>query len=131
MNEILLPVEEEAVPLRPRPLPPLSSIDTEHRLRRQTNRINVSHSVSVTYSLILSIAALITVIAVLLFSASLPMEMRVWLGTVVGVLIVSLQIMLCIYMHDPVFAIHFIAILMLVTGVGFTLSALHLFYTHN
>lgn len=128
MDESLLVVEK----IRPPPPPPSSAytLEEESRLRRQIQRISISHSVSVTYSILLGCAAMIVIILTLFFANTISMELRIWLGSVNGILILALQIMLCIYAKDPVFAIHFMAVLMFMSGIGFTLSSLHLFYGH-
>lgn len=105
-----------------------SKVEQESRLQRYVNRINISHSVSITYAIILSLGALATILITLLASPTLNMELRIWMGSIVGILILAFDIMICIYSKDPVFAIHFVAILMLLTGTAFSLSALHLFF---
>jgi hypothetical protein len=108
--------------------PPMQyTTEQENRLKRQVQRISISYSVSVTYAIVLSLGALITVVITLLVSQTLNMELRIWMGSIIGVMILALDIMICIYAKDPAFCIHFIAVLMLLTGVAYSLSALHLF----
>lgn len=126
-NEYEIPVysleDEEEKPSR-------APYTTEERSRlgRLVQRISISNSVSITYALVLSLACEITVALILLLSHSLPMDVKIWVGSVIGVLILSLQIMLLIYCKDPVFSIHFVSILMLFTGIGFALSGMHLYF---
>lgn len=127
MDESLLRVEK----LEERPPPPHSvhyTSEQESRLQRQVHKISISHSVSITYAIILSFGALATILITLIASKTLRMELRIWLGSIVGMMILALDIMLCIYAKDPVFAVHFVAVLMLLTGVAYSLSALHLFF---
>ena len=98
------------------------------RLNRLVQRISISTSVGITYALVLSFACEITVGLILFLSHALPVEVKIWVGSIIGVLILSLQIMLLIYCKDPVFSIHFQSILMLFTGTGFALSGMHLYF---
>jgi hypothetical protein len=115
-------------PLLERPPPPPLS-DFNNRLQRQVHRISISQSVAVTYALVLSMVCLIALIVDAIVITTLPLQVRIVMGTLVSVLIVALQIVLCVYARDPVFSLHFVAMLMFFTGVGLSLSALHLFYT--
>lgn len=114
-----------------RPPPPSKepyTFEERSRLSRLVQRISISNSVSITYALVLSLACEITVCLILVLSHSLPMDVKIWVGSIIGVLILSLQIMLIIYCKDPVFSIHFVSILMLFTGIGFALSGMHLYF---
>jgi hypothetical protein len=114
-----------------RPPPPTKdpyTTEERSRLSRLVQRISISSSVSITYALVLSLACEITVGLILFLSHALPMDVKIWVGSVIGVLILSLQIMLLIYCKDPVFSIHFQAILMLFTDIGFALSGMHLYF---
>lgn len=109
--------------------PSLPLSDFNNRLQRQVHRISISQSVAVTYALVLSMVCLIALIVDAIVITTLPLQVRIVMGTLVSVLIVALQIVLCVYARDPVFSLHFVAMLMFFTGVGLSLSALHLFYS--
>lgn len=98
------------------------------RLGRLVQRISISSSVSITYALVLSLACEISVGLILFLSHALPTEVKIWVGSIMGVLIVSLQLMLLVYCKDPVFSLHFQSILMFFTGIGFALSGMHLYF---
>lgn len=108
-----------------RPPPPSDELS---RYQRQLQRIRISQSVSTTYSLVLSVACQLLLIIIIVVSKTVPFEIRVWLGSIVGVMVLALQVLLCLYLKDPVYSGHFTVILMFITGIGFALSSIHLYY---
>ena len=120
----------EEVDAHERPEPPKHEYSVEYssRLQRLVHRINVSHTASVTVSLVMSLVSMIFVGCVFFFSNSIPMETRILVMSLWGVFMISLLIMLVIYWKDPVISIHFASPLMFVNGIGVALSSMHLYY---
>lgn len=80
--------------------PPKMSADREHKYKSTLSSASVDMRIAFWFTLILSCVNMMIVIIILIVSKSLSIDKKLFIGGIVELIVLSLQIMLCITRND-------------------------------
>ena len=109
--------EDEVIHILPQPPPPLTP-DKEQKYRSTLSSASLDMRISFWFALLLSIVCQLIMTIILIVSKTMSLERKLFIGGIVEIVVLSLQMMLCITRNEHRSLSIFVIICTFISALG-------------